>query len=104
MVVSFKLVYGQTILRYLSKVNENIGSQRVLYMNAYISFIHSNLNWKQPTILQQVDKNLWIYTSNGLLLIKEKYIINIHNNMKDLESIVLRKTYQTLLCTVIREN
>lgn len=104
MVVSFKLAYGQTILRYLSKVNENRGSERVLYMNSYISFIHSNSNWKQPTVLQQVGKNYCIYTSNGLLLMKKKYIIDTHNNMKDLESIVLGKTYQTPLCTVIREN
>lgn len=72
MVVSFKLAYGQTILRYLSKVNENIGSQRVLYMNAYISFIHSNLNWKLPTVCQQVEKKFvdlykqWITTNKEI--------------------------------------
>ena len=65
---------------------------------------YSFFNWKQPTVLQQMGNNLCIYTSNGLLLIQKKYMIDIHNNMKDLESIALGKTYQTLLCTVIREN
>ena len=95
MVVSFKLAYGQRILRYLSKVNENIGSRRVLSMNAYISFIHSNSNWKLPSVLQQAGNNLWIYTSNGLLLMNKKYMTDTHNNMKDLESVVLGKMYQT---------
>ena len=95
MVVSFKLAYGQRILRYLSKVNENIGLRRVLSINAYISFIRSNSNWKQPSVLQQAGNNLWIYTSNGLLLMNKKYMTDTHNNMKDLESVVLGKMYQT---------
>lgn len=82
-VVSFKLAYGQRILRYLSKVNENIGSQRVLSMNVYISFIHSNSNGNNRLSFNRRETICASIQAMDCYLINKKYMIDTHNNMKD---------------------